>query len=301
MAIFPTKDLLSEYLFYFYVLRGKSLALQYCQGTKQQSYTAKTVKLLPITLPIDTDEQRTIVTVLSEMDAEIATVERRRDKTKAIKQGMMQQLLTGRIRLVKPAAPAEKVQTARRPAKAPTWQFSEEVLISVLAKQFGSEKFPLGRMRRMKLTYLFRRHLEGRAEGYLKKAAGPYNPKTKYGGPETIALRKGYVREHKSGALQGFVAGQNIAQAEAWFDQWHGPAARQWLEQFRLKKNEELELLATVDMAAEELRGQGLEVTVATVKSVIEAGKEWKAKLSREVFSDGRIAEAIETCRTLFG
>jgi type I restriction enzyme S subunit len=36
------------------------------------------------------------------MDAEIAALERRRDKTKQIKQGMMQQLLTGRVRLVAP-------------------------------------------------------------------------------------------------------------------------------------------------------------------------------------------------------
>ncbi len=44
-------------------------------------------------------EQRAIATVLSEMDAEIAALERRLDKTRAIKQGMMQQLLTGSIRL----------------------------------------------------------------------------------------------------------------------------------------------------------------------------------------------------------
>ena len=43
-------------------------------------------------------EQRAIAAILSDMDA---TLERRRDKTCAIKQGMMQQLLTGRIRLVK--------------------------------------------------------------------------------------------------------------------------------------------------------------------------------------------------------
>ena len=47
-------------------------------------------------------EQRAIVSVLSNMDAEIATLEQRRNKTRAIKQGMMQQLLTGRVRLVKP-------------------------------------------------------------------------------------------------------------------------------------------------------------------------------------------------------
>ena len=51
-------------------------------------------------------EQRAIAAVLSDMDAEIAALERRRDKTKAIKQGMMQALLTGRIRLVKPGAKA---------------------------------------------------------------------------------------------------------------------------------------------------------------------------------------------------
>jgi type I restriction enzyme S subunit len=45
-------------------------------------------------------EQRTIATILSDMDAEIAALEARRDKTRALKQGMMQELLTGRIRLV---------------------------------------------------------------------------------------------------------------------------------------------------------------------------------------------------------
>ena len=44
-------------------------------------------------------EQRAIATILSDIDAEIAALERRLDKTRAIKQGMMQQLLTGSIRL----------------------------------------------------------------------------------------------------------------------------------------------------------------------------------------------------------
>ena len=53
------------------------------------------------------DEQRAIVTVLSDMDAEIAALEERRDKIDAIKRGMMQELLTGRVRLVKPVVVAE--------------------------------------------------------------------------------------------------------------------------------------------------------------------------------------------------
>jgi len=45
------------------------------------------------------EEQKSIVTILSDMDAEIALVEQRRDKTRALKQAMMQELLTGKTRL----------------------------------------------------------------------------------------------------------------------------------------------------------------------------------------------------------
>ena len=48
------------------------------------------------------NEQTAIAAVLSDMDAEIAALEQRRDKVRAVQQGMMQQLLTGRVRLVKP-------------------------------------------------------------------------------------------------------------------------------------------------------------------------------------------------------
>ncbi len=46
------------------------------------------------------EEQTAIASALSDMDAELAALEARRDKTRALKQGMMQALLTGRIRLV---------------------------------------------------------------------------------------------------------------------------------------------------------------------------------------------------------
>jgi type I restriction enzyme S subunit len=100
MAVFPTAALVSKYLFYYYVFRGKALALQYCQGTKQQSYTASLVKQLPIALPPSTEEQQAIATVLSDMDAELAALVARRDKTRDLKQAMMQELLTGKTRLV---------------------------------------------------------------------------------------------------------------------------------------------------------------------------------------------------------
>jgi len=54
---------------------------------------------LPLTLP-PLPEQTAIAEVLSDMDAELAALEQRLAKTRALKQGMMQELLTGRIRLV---------------------------------------------------------------------------------------------------------------------------------------------------------------------------------------------------------
>lgn len=45
------------------------------------------------------EEQTAIATVLSDMDSELAALQARRDKTRALKQGMMQALLTGKIRL----------------------------------------------------------------------------------------------------------------------------------------------------------------------------------------------------------
>lgn len=45
-------------------------------------------------------EQHAIATILSDMDAEIAELEAKRDKYKEVRQGMMQQLLTGKIRLI---------------------------------------------------------------------------------------------------------------------------------------------------------------------------------------------------------
>ncbi|MEI8571385.1 restriction endonuclease subunit S [Methylomonas sp. LW13] len=48
----------------------------------------------------DTEEQTAIAAVLSDMDAELAALEARRDKTRALKQGMIQELLTGKTRLL---------------------------------------------------------------------------------------------------------------------------------------------------------------------------------------------------------
>jgi type I restriction enzyme S subunit len=70
-------------------------------GTKVYATSRTHVASVEMRLPA-VDEQVAIAAVLSDMDAEITSLEARLAKTRAIKQGMMQQLLTGRIRLVEP-------------------------------------------------------------------------------------------------------------------------------------------------------------------------------------------------------
>ena len=55
---------------------------------------------MSIFVPSDSEEQTAIATLLTDMDNEISQLQQRRHKTHALKQGMMQQLLTGKIRLV---------------------------------------------------------------------------------------------------------------------------------------------------------------------------------------------------------
>ena len=69
------------------------------QGDAVVHISATALSSIVIHLPSE-DEQTAIAIVLSDMDAELAALEQQRDKTRAIKQGMMQELLTGRIRLV---------------------------------------------------------------------------------------------------------------------------------------------------------------------------------------------------------
>lgn len=88
--------------FLYYTLRGARARAQLQEHTATSAYP----NLLPtfyaerwISLP-PLDEQRAIAAVLADMDAELAALDQRLTKTRAVKQAMMQELLTGRTRLV---------------------------------------------------------------------------------------------------------------------------------------------------------------------------------------------------------
>lgn len=277
----------------------------YAVGTKVSGVSKKNIARIVLPVPAHS-EQAAIGEALVAMDEQIAALEAKLSKACQLKQGMMQELLTGRICLVQPASnviplPAKPAAAAPPPAQSThNKQINEAVIIGMLAQRFGSEQYPLPRKRRVKLMYLLHRHAEGKAEGYLKKAAGPYDPSTKYGGAEKIALKNGYVRALRNDTYEGFVAGDKIEQAQRYFEQWYGTAVLDWLERFHYHKTDELELLATVDMAMMDLAAAGEPADVARVKRIITGHPEWEAKLSRKLFSDDNIQRALVECQSLF-
>jgi type I restriction enzyme S subunit len=85
----------------FYSLVHKNILRFLASGTRAKLNKSELNKI-EVRVPLDETEQAAIAEVLSDMDAEIAALEQRREKTRGLKQAVMQELLTGKTRLVQP-------------------------------------------------------------------------------------------------------------------------------------------------------------------------------------------------------
>ena len=249
-----------------------------------------------ISFPESKSEQTRIATILSNMDAEISLLEQKLEKQKQIKQGMMQNLLTGKIRLL---------GNADKQVKKPKHneQINEAVIISFLVHKFGTKKYPLSRFRYTKYAYLLHRQSEREARGFNKHAAGPYNPANRYKGAEDIAVKNKYITKVQNPTSQNdaFVVNENIEGALNYFQEWYGTEIQQWIEQFRFYKNEYLEVLTTIDKAICELAQKRNTIDVQNIKAYIDSIPQWKKKLEKPYFSDIEIQRAIDESNKLFG
>ena len=89
-------------LFLSYYLNGsigRKIMSVLAQGATRYNLSKSNFAETVIKLP-SKEEQTAIASILSDMDSEIEALEEKLEKTCQIKQGMMQELLTGRIRLV---------------------------------------------------------------------------------------------------------------------------------------------------------------------------------------------------------
>lgn len=252
--------------------------------------------------PSELAEQQAIAQVLSDMDGEIEQLEKKLVKYQQIKQGMMQELLTGRIRLVDAdGKELPKTQILQEKQPAHNQHFDDAVMIAGIVNAFYSDKYPLGRKKVQKLLYLLRRKEQADISAFHKKAAGPYADEVRYKGGEPIAQKNKYIQVKRNEKGSCFEKGAQMQQALTYLQDWGKQVDVDWLiSQFQYTSVNELELLATVDMAICDLQREGKEISVASIKGLIRSNKEWRDKLKKAYFKDTDIQRAIKHCQELF-
>lgn len=299
-SIFPSKDKFSsEFLYQTLDNKYEELRELSTGDGGRGGLNLKLIKNLVLSWPT-LEEQTAIAQVLSDMDAEIEQFEKKFYKYQQIKQGMMQELLTGRIRLVD--AEPKQAQPAPAPPQKHNQQFDDAIMIAGIVDSFYSDKYPLGRKKVQKLLYLARRKEEADVSDFQKKAAGPYADAVRYKGGEPIAKKSDYVAAQTSGKGTMFSRGANIEQALGYIQSWGKQTSIDWLvSNFQHTRVDDLELFATVDMAVCDLREMHKPISVQTIKELIHSTEEWREKLDKTYFSDQDIQRAINKCRELFG
>ena len=100
-ALRPNPTIMDSF-FLYYLIKSDSVQKKFddaISGSTLKSIKLNDLKEIECTYPQNIDEQTAIANILTTMDNEIEALEKERDKYKCIKQGMMLQLLTGKIRL----------------------------------------------------------------------------------------------------------------------------------------------------------------------------------------------------------
>ena len=296
------QNISNEWLYYMvHVLKFNML--EKAIGSTFLEISKKDLAELDIIVPEFT-EQKAIAQVLSDMDSEIEQLEKKLAKYQQIKQGMIQELLTGRIRLVDADGkeqPNPQILQEKQSQLAHNQHFDDAVMIAGIVNAFYSEKYPLGRKKIQKLLYLVRRKEQADISAFHKKAAGPYADEVRYKGGEPIAQKNKYIQVKRNEKGSRFEKGVQMQQALTYLQDWGKQADIDWLvSQFQYTSVNELELLATVDMAICDLRREGKEISVASIKDLIRSNKEWRDKLKKTYFRDSDIQRAIKKCEDLF-
>ncbi|RWK44777.1 restriction endonuclease subunit S [Mesorhizobium sp.] len=177
----------------------------------------------------------------------------------------------------------------------------EAVLVSaVVGAFFERSAEPVGNFRLQKAVYFARRRIgdDQVNSDYLRKAAGPYNPKMRYSGGIAVAKSQGWIREARGRFGFGHVKGANAEYAKASSEL---QSIAIWVrDTFALRKNEEWERLATVDYAVCALGSEGQPVTPKRVLAYISDLDVWRHKVAKLGLTEFSVQSAMLELGRLF-
>lgn len=299
------REMNAFFLYYEMLWFSQNNRLEDCfTGTTIKHLTGVSLKSMTVFKP-DVDEQLKIVDRINKYDELIIAEHEYLTKLQFQKSGLMHDLLTGKIRVSnceeqKGQISNENVGNIK--TQAHNQHIEDAVLIGAIVNAFYSDKYTLGRKKIQKLLYLVRRHQEASVACFKKKAAGPYADEVRYKGGEPIAKANKYITTKTNTLGTAFSKGENIGNALAYIEKWEMLSDIDWLlTQFKYTKVDQLELIATIDMARCDLEKEAIPVSLSTIKHLIARNEEWKAKLKKDYFDDFSIQRGIDESYKLFG
>lgn len=229
------------------------------QGSTFTSANSKQVAAFNLLIPVDSQEQAAIATILSDMDAEIVAHEARRTKTRALKQAMMQELLTGRTRLVTPDEKSDEEAVAQTEGRKPNVHFLRSVLAAEIIDQLHDQP-TFGHVKFEKMMFLTEHLCEvDTGSTYHRKAAGPYDNRALRSIDSQLQKQQWFEARKQDGRYQ-YVPLAKRGGHKPYFER-HFSAIVKKLEEilstFKTAKTEQCEIVATLLAAWSDLLRKG--------------------------------------------
>ena len=288
VRIIPNESLIARY--FMYQSKSELYLTQIftnTQGSTRQRTSISKLRNILIPLPQTKNEQSAIAKVLSSMDEEISVLEAKREKYNTIKQGMMQQLLTGRIRLV---------ETAVKPnATSANVYFRRSVLAAEIAERLYEEP-TFGHVKMEKMLFLTERlcHIDIDSH-YHRDAAGPYDNKALRSIDSQLKKQKWFEVQRTEKGYR-YVPMQNCGKHKTYFNRYYSgvvPMFDKIINTFKTQNTERCEIVATLYSAWEDLLHSNKSFTDADI--VDEVLNNWHE--SKKRISQDRWLKAIQWMR----
>lgn len=238
-----------------------------------------------VKLPAEKDEQTAIATVLSYMDAEITALETRRAKTRALKQALMQELLTGRTRLVMPDAKPVGEEAAQTEGRKANVHFLRSVLAAEILDQLHDQP-TFGHVKFEKMMFLAE-HLCQVDTGstYHRKAAGPYDNRALRSIDSQLQKQQWFEARKQEGRYQ-YVPLVKRGGHKPYFERNFsgiGETLEKILSAFKTAKTEQCEIVATLLAAwSDLLREKGTVSDEMIVHEVLHNWHEAKQRIPED-------------------
>lgn len=230
-------------------------------------------------------EQQAIVTLLSDMDAEITALETRRTKTRALKQAMMQELLTGRTRLVEPDAKPVENEAAQTAGRKANVHFLRSVLAAEIIDQLHDQP-TFGHVKFEKMMFLVE-HLCDVDTGstYHRKAAGPYDNRA-LRSIDSQLQKQQWFEARKEGERFRYIPMAKRGGHRQYFDRHFSridETVKSILATFRTARTEQCEIVATLLAAwSDLLRQRGTVSDEVIVHEVLNNWHESKQRITED-------------------